>query len=182
MVEALVLILIAVGYGLYKANQSPARRRQTFGRSSPAPSPTKPLELTSEMMQPIDEDIKANDAARIFREFMLKTGILDKDEISDHVQMLRDEMKDHTDALRDDLTSSREELVEYKATLKNLKAELKHAEGEEREDIEAEIEDIEGEIENTNSEIETAKAEVAAYQKDKRAFLIEYVNRQYMNS
>ncbi len=176
----ILLVLVFIGYGYLQSKTKPSKGRMT---SSKKPAETYNVsKLTSDMLQPTDAEVKTNDAVKFFREFMLKTGTLDKDEISDHTQMFREEMREHAEALREDLASSKEDLAEYKETLKELKAGLKHADEEEKEDIEAEIEDTEIEIEDTKSEIEETRAELAAYQKDKRAFLINYVNRQYMRS
>ncbi|ABA90286.1 hypothetical protein Pcar_3051 [Syntrophotalea carbinolica DSM 2380] len=134
--------------------------------------------LKNEMITPVGEPVNTSEAKRIFKQFMKEIGYLEKDELTEHAGYLSEEIKDHEQGLREECLDKKEEIAEAKRLLKELKSNLKKAEGEEKEDIECEIEDIEDDLEDFVKELEQAAEALAKFKKDKREFLIEYINNQ----
>ena len=134
--------------------------------------------LTAEMIKPEDQLITTTEAKRIFKEFMKRIGYLEKDELSLHASYLSDEIKDHQEGLKDECVSKKEEIKYEKASLKKFQAQLKKVTGEDEEDVLFEIECAEDNLKLLSVELEEATEKLANFKKDKRAFLVEYINRQ----
>jgi len=134
--------------------------------------------LKEEMLTPVDEPISTTEAKRIFKQFMKDIGYLEKDELSDHAGYLAEEIKDHEQYLREELSDKKEDVAEAKRQIKELKSSLKKADAAKTEDIQYEIDDLEDELVYSQKELEEAAEALSKFRKDKRAFLVEYINSQ----
>lgn len=143
--------------------------------------------LKPEMLQPTDSKITAADAKRIFKDWMLKIGYLEKGEVGDHVGYLADDMREREQEFKEDIKYAKDNLAEEMKTLKgeiaNLKKKLSTSKDEaERADIEEAIADAEENITSAKDEaaqtISDSERDLAAFKEDKRAFLIKYINDQ----
>ncbi|MFZ6006862.1 MAG: hypothetical protein ACOYU2_04300 [Nitrospirota bacterium] len=156
-----------------------------FGKSEPKEK-IMPV-LKPENLQPADAPISTTEAKRIFREWMLKIGYLDKEEVADHVKYFADEIKEqdenfkiYIDEEKDDIEGS---IDEEKAEIKSLKEELKGCKDpQEKEEILDAIKDCEANIADYKADladrIAALKEKQAAFKADKREFLINYINTQ----
>ena len=134
--------------------------------------------LTVSMITPADQPITTTDAMKIFKQHMLDIGYLEKDELSEHVGYLSDDIKGHGQYLKDEVTNTKEEIQEAKTELANLKKRRATGSDDEKEDIEDGIKLLEGELIIAAMDIEKANNNLAAFKKDKRAFLVDYINAQ----
>lgn len=150
--------------------------------------------LTSEMLQPTDNKIGTTEAKRIYKDWMLKIGYLsnkdklDKMELTDMVSGFADEMKSEEESLKeeaaDEIRQVKDAVADLKEELKALKQELKGCKDPAaRAALESDIADLQQEI-ATPDDGHAIKAITAyeAFKADKRAFLIEAVNRQVHGS
>ena len=132
--------------------------------------------LTARMIAPSDRLITTTDAEAIFKQRMLDIGYLGKDELNEHVAYLSDEIKGHEQYLKDEVTNTKEEIREAKTELANLKKKLTTCSNDKKEEIEDVIKLLEGELVIAAVDIEKATNNLAEFKKDKRAFLVDYIN------
>lgn len=156
-----------------------------FGEKTPAKK-TYPV-LTSGILQPADQPITTVEAKRIFKEWMLKIGYLDKQEVGDHVGYFAEEMRSQEDSLKEDLQIAKETMAEQtqhvKEEIKRIKKELASCKDDEKKaELEDTLSDAEDELEfqatDGKNDIAEAQQRLDGFKADKRAFLIEYVNGQ----
>ncbi len=156
-----------------------------FG-SKPATPKSYPV-LKPEMLHPVDNKITTQEAKRLFREWMLRIGYLDKQEVGDHVGYLADEIRDHEQGLKDDLKEAKERLTEdtkqAKEDCKRIEKELKTCKdavkkAELEEELKEAQEDMELDANGARQDIAEAEASLAAFKEDKREFLVRYINQQ----
>ena len=138
--------------------------------------------LTADMFEPVDKEINTTEAKKLYKQYMKQIGYLEKDELSDHASYLADEIKENEQYLKDDVADKKSEIKDEKDRLKELKGKLKKANEDTKEDIEADIEDCQQDIEYLNNDLEKETAELTKFKKDKRAFLIEYINNETQRS
>lgn len=135
--------------------------------------------LRAEQIEPVDAPITKVLAKKIYRDYMLQTGRLDKDEISEHIEYFVEEMTDHVDELVSDRDDCQERLADEKKELAEAKTTLKLAKDEnDREYWEDEIRSLEEEVQSLEVELAECRASISAFRTDKRAFLVEYINRE----
>ncbi len=134
--------------------------------------------LKEEMLTPVDEPISTTEAKRIFKQFMKDIGYLEKDELADHAGYLADEIKGHEQYLKEEVSDKKEEVAEFKRQIKEQNNSLKNADTAKKEDIQYEIDDLEDELVYSQKELEQATEVLSKFRKDKRAFLVEYINSQ----
>jgi hypothetical protein len=135
--------------------------------------------LTTEMIQPLDKIITATEAKQLYRSFVKQIGFsTDRDDIADGARMLGEMIKDHADTFREEYKDAVDGIKNAKAQLIELRQRLTTCAEAEREDIAWEIEDNESDIVKYEKDIEKLKIEEAAFKRDKRTFLIEYINRE----
>lgn len=103
-----------------------------------APSRSKYRVLTLEMIDSGGKPITSSQAIKLFKNFMVTVGYLDKEEVDEHAAYFAEEMKNEASNLADE--------VEYQKTC-------------------------------SGDQIRVAAA-LKAFKKDKRNFLVSYVNRQ----
>lgn len=139
--------------------------------------------LKPEMIEPVDQPLSTTDAKKIFKAYMREIGYLDKDELSEHAGYLGEEIRDMEQAHREDIRDSKEVIREAKRRIKSFNKKLISCTSEEkREEFEVEIHDAEGEIEWELKQIEKSTKELEDLKKDKRPFLVDYVNSQLSDS
>ena len=139
---------------------------------------TYPL-LTADKIEPVNEPISTADAKKLFKSYMKDIGYLERDELSEHAGYLGEEIKDMEQCHRDDIKDSKDEIKEAKAQIKILKKNLGSCKtGNEKEEIEAELEDLNDEIEMAQEQVDKTTQELAEFKRDKRQFLVEYINNQ----
>ena len=134
--------------------------------------------LTVSMITSADQPITTTDAIMIYVQHMLDIGYLEKDKLSEHVGGLSNEIKRHGQCLKDAIVETKEEIQEAETELANLKKKLATCSSEERKDIEDGIILLEGELVIAAVDIEKATNNLAEFKKDKRAFLVDYINTQ----
>lgn len=142
--------------------------------------------LRADMLQPVDNKITTQEAKRIFKEWMLKIGYLDKQEVGDHVGYFADEMREHEQGLREDVQQAKADLAEeiklVKEDIKGLKAQLKSCKPEEKPGLEAELEDSEKELLELTSkpyeDLVRAEKALEDFKADMRDMLVKYINQQ----
>ena len=134
--------------------------------------------LTVSTITPADQPITTTDAMKIYVQHMLDIGYLAKDKLSEHVGGLSNEIKRHGQSLKDAVTDTKEEIQEAETELANLKKKLATCSAEDRKDIEDGIKLLEGELLIAAVDIEKATNNLVEFNKDKRAFLVDYINTQ----
>ena len=134
--------------------------------------------LTVDMITRDDQPISTTGAKAIFKQRMLDIGYLGKDELNEHVVCLSNEIKGHEQYLKDEVTNTKEEIQEAKNELANLKKKLTTCHDDEKEEIEDGIKLLEGELVIAAVDMEKATNNLAEFKKDKRAFLVDYINTQ----
>ena len=134
--------------------------------------------LTVSTITTANQPITTIDALKIFIEHMLNIGYLDKDELSEHLGYLSDAIKRHEQHLKDEVADTKEEIHEAKTELANLKKKLLTCSDDEKEDVEGGIELLEGELVIAAVDIEKASSALVEFNRDKRAFLVDYINTQ----
>lgn len=160
--------------------------------------------LTPESLEPVDAAINTTQAKKVYREWMWRIGYYtDKEELAYSVGWLAEEIKGETENLRlavdealsnledakEAVAEARTELASVKKRLAGLKKTCQDPEADEISDTEIELDEAQYELEGRADELEDAKREaaearaaLAAFRKDKRKFLVEYVNREVHGS
>lgn len=134
--------------------------------------------LKEEMLTPVDAPISTTDAKRLYKQFMKEIGFLEKDELSDSVSYLAEEIKDTEQYLREECADKKEEIADAKRQLKEFNERIKTADATERDDIEDEIRELKDDLEYYQTELEEAAEALAKFRTDKRTFLVDYINRE----
>lgn len=134
--------------------------------------------LTVSMIAPANQPITTTDAETIFKQHMLDIGYLEKDELNEHVGYLSDVIKGHEQHLKDEIADTKEEIQEAKTELANLKKKLATCSEDEKEDTEDGIELLVGELGIAAEDLEKHTNKLAEFKKDKREFLVDYINTQ----
>lgn len=162
---------------------------QDFLLGSVSKAKTYPV-LRADMLQPVDKLITTKEAKRIFKEWMLQIGCLDKQEVGDHVGYFADEMREHEQSLKEEVQCAKADLAEeikiVKESIKDSKTQLKACRNsDEKLEIETELKDLELELTALTSEpchdLVKAEKTLAAFKNDKRDFLVSYINQQVHN-
>lgn len=130
-------------------------------------------------METIDSDgkpVSTATAIKLYKEFMLAIGYLEKDELAHHAEYFSDAIKEQLASLTEE---AKGDVSEIKERLKDAKERLKGAliTGQ-KEEINEEIESLQDDLNFEMQDLKDRKAELAAFKLDKRSFLIEYVNQE----
>lgn len=151
-----------------------------FGKKEP------PI-LRAGMLEPVDALISTAEAKRIFKEWMLKIGHLDRQEVGDHVGYFADAIKDHEEYLKmesdheKDIT--KEEIPEEKEYLKEAKRDLsKCKDDSQRAELQSDVSACEETIERHTAQLADHGKPLNDFKKDKREFLVSYINDQVHGS
>ena len=139
--------------------------------------------LKNEMITPIDHPITTTEAKKLYKSYMKDIGFLEKDELSENAAYFGEEIRDMEQTYKEDIKESKETIKEAKVTIKEIKQQLKSCDSEElKVDLQDQLENLQDEIDWEVEQIEKLEMELNEFKKDKRAFLIEYVNNQISNS
>lgn len=143
--------------------------------------------ITPETFAPLGVPISTTDAKRLYREVMVAIGYLDKGDTKRHVEYLAEAMKDRESDLRlalDDQKAYLQDTInDNKEQVRDLKKDLRAAKtDDERGVVTLEINDLESQILKYQGAIETERAALESFKKDKRSFLVDYVNRELHGS
>ncbi|WP_294346927.1 hypothetical protein [Prosthecochloris sp.] len=138
--------------------------------------------LTSGMIEPTDALLTATDAKKAYKSFMVQIGYLDKSdklEISSYVGYFAEAMKAYENGSKNECNECKKSISDHKKEIKRLENKAKIVKEEwEQEEIKAEIELVKEEIEMYTKDLKKFNAEFEAFKRDKRNFLIEYVNNE----
>ena len=119
--------------------------------------------LTADRFPPEPIDLTA--AKKIYRTYMLSTGLYDKEDASEGARMFGEEVKEEIRMLKDEISEHKNNITEIRSKLKN-------------EMDPDEIESMNDEMKDYESEVERASRELAQLNADKKHFLIDYINRE----
>lgn len=181
MGEFIAVVLVgALIYLIWRGYTGQDKVGDSGGKSDGAKYP----EMTMEMIDSDGKPINTATAVKLFKEFMLKVGYLDKSELAEHAEDFAREIKEHGSALTEDLAHEKEraqaDIADIKSNIFGLKKQMAaSSDPAQREEFAVEIADLQDELKSTGQEdIKYAQAEHAAFKADKRAFLVSYVNQQ----
>lgn len=147
----------------------------------------EPLILRPEMLQPVDNKISTTEAKRIFKEWMLKIGHFDKQEVGDHVGYLAEAIKDHEECLKmeadHEKDQTKELIAEEEEYLKDAKHELAKCKDEtQKAELQSDVDVSEQEIARLTKCLANHNKVLDDFKKDKRDFLVSYINDQVHGS
>ena len=135
--------------------------------------------LTSDMIPPLDKPVSTTRAVQVYKKFMLKVGYLDKSDISDFVRSLKEAMAEREEDLKFEIKNAKEQVAEAKAEVKSLKKQLsKCKDDDDREYAKEELDSATVELGEEVTSYEKFVAELTLFKKDKREFLINYINSE----
>ena len=123
------------------------------------------------------------DAKKIFRQFMLQTNFLAKEEIADHTRWFVEELREHEAFLKEELGRVRDDfgpcIEDTNVDIQDLQRDLrKETDPVARAELQAELEDAKRELVEQSQFVKKVEEEYRALKDDKRAFLVDYINRQ----
>ncbi len=161
----IIIAVAVVGFVAFILLHNPdndARRRENI----------KPL--TTDEFSP--DPINLTAAKKIYRQYILSTGLYDKEDVAEGARMLGEEIKCELDMLKDEITEQKNNIRETQAQIKTIKAEQKTTSDET--DAQEEIEELKGEIADYKEDLELASKQYTALKADKKTFLIDYINKE----
>lgn len=135
--------------------------------------------MTPDMMRPVDKPISRNRAVQIYKKYMLGIGYLEKGDISDYVRSLKEDMVEWEEELKYEIKNAKEQVADAQAKVKRLKKQLKKCkDDDDREYVQEELDTGAAELFEETAAYEKFVAELAQFKKDKRAFLLNYINSE----
>lgn len=139
-------------------------------------------DLKPEHIKPLDAKLSTADAKKVFRQFMLHTNFLAKEEIADYTRWFVDELREHEAFLKEELARIRDDsgrcAEDSEVDIQDLQRELRQeTDPAARAEIQAELEDAERELVEHSQCVKKAEEEYRTLKEDKRAFLVNYINR-----
>jgi hypothetical protein len=139
--------------------------------------------IAEEMITPVDEPIKTRNAIKVYKKHMLAIGYLEKTELSDFVGNFQEEMQEHEQHLKDEVTWAKETLAEVKAEAKSETRRLKKLlskskDEDEKNDLDHDMESTENDVASAAGDLERLSGELLGFKKDKRRFLVNYINTE----
>ena len=141
----------------------------------PKPRPKSFPVMTMDMIDSKGEPITKVQAVKLFKQYMLAVGYLDKDELTEHAGYFADEMTQHEEYLAQDIG----ELDSLNQQLKALRGQRKgETDADTKADLDEEIAQLKEDIVAEENSGKPARDALDAFKKDKRQFLIDYVNQQ----
>ncbi len=143
----------------------------------------RPPPLRPEQIEPRDAKLSTVDAKRVFRQYMLATKCLDKEEIGDHVGYFAEELKSQEQFLKEELARAKEDfgpdIGEAKSEIRKIERDIaKSTDSVIKAELEAELTDAKNELVEQSKYLEQAEREYREFKEDKRAFLVAYINQQ----
>ena len=132
-VVLLAIVCTLIVFNGLKSRRAPATQSGEAARVGDKPAgvrakPNYPL-LTMEMIETGGRQVTAPMAVRLYKEYMLKVGYLDPQEINDHGEYFLEDMREHAESLREDVAHEIESfaplLLEFKEGISDLNKQLK---------------------------------------------------------
>lgn len=141
---------------------------------------TPPM-LTLDMIDPPGERIDANKAVKLFKLYMLTTKAMDAETLRHEANSFAANLHAQEDHLRAAVAraqASRDlSVMGLKFRIKELREQKKGTKNhEEKQDLQRKIFDLEDHLTQSDDELLEAKAELRGYRRDKRFFLVDYIN------
>ena len=134
--------------------------------------------LTPDMIKPIDEPIDTISAKKIYRSYMSQIDYCDKSELSENVKYFALEIKQETEFLKEEIYEKKDEIKDLKEQIKSLKSKIKLQNIEEKEETVDSIFDIQEDVEYLHEELDSINKKYNLFKKDKRNFLVKYINKE----
>lgn len=135
--------------------------------------------MTPEMITPLDKPISVSRSAQIYKKYMLRVGYLEKEDISDYVRSLKEDMAEHGEELKFEVKSHKEQVAEAKAEVKSAKKKLsKSKDDDDREYAQEELDEAMKELDDETAAYEKFLNQFTTFKKDKREFLLDYINSE----
>ncbi len=133
--------------------------------------------MTLGMITPLDKPISTARAVQIYKKYMLKVGYMGKSDVSDYVRSLKEDMDEREEELKYETKYAKEQITEAKSEVKSAKKQLsKCKDDDDREYAQEELDTATVELEEEVARYEGFVAELALFKKDKRDFLLNYIN------
>jgi hypothetical protein len=139
--------------------------------------------ITEDMITPVGKPLGMRRAVSIYSKHMLAIGYLEKSEVSDFAASLKEEIAEQGEFLKEEVRAAKEALAEAKAEagpeikrIKKLRAKSRDA--DEKADYLQELAEVEEEIASAQRDLAVAVDELSRFKKDKRRFLINYINSE----
>jgi len=139
------------------------------------------------MLEPEDAPISTADAKAIYKNWMLRIGRLDKQEVGLHVGYFAEAMQEHEEELKGQALDAKQSLSfdteEYRAAVKAAKQALSRCKDESKiPELQTELQEAEEFLARSaqpgEALIKTVQEHIKAFKADKRAFLVEYINNE----
>ncbi|MDB4431204.1 hypothetical protein N9137_02320 [Pseudomonadales bacterium] len=138
--------------------------------------------LENEMITPLDVEIPTTQAKKIYRAHMQAIEVFEKDEISDRVYDFAEEIKSKEEEYRDDIQECKNEIKGIKSEISDLKKHIKSAISEEEKgELLEELEGSKSNLVGANEDLHIEQKRYQKFRKDKRYFLINYINEEIRN-
>jgi len=148
----------------------------TANTPAPPPRPKSFPRMTMAMIDSKGEPITKAQAVKLYKEYMLAVGFLDKDELTYHADDFAEEITRHQEELEHEAEN---DLASLQEQLKDLETQRKgETDAETKEFLKEEIASVKDDIKHEKTTNQPAVDALAAFKKDKRQFLIDYVNHE----
>ena len=135
--------------------------------------------MTSKMITPLGKSVSTSRAVQVYKKYMLRVGYLEKEDISDFVRSLKEDMAEREEDLKNEIKSAKEQVAETKAEVKSLKKHLsKCKDDDDREYVQEELDIAAAELLGDTTAYEQLATELTLFKKDKREFLLGYINSE----
>ena len=134
--------------------------------------------LTPDMIKPINEPLDTVSAKKIYRSYMSQINYCVKDELSESVKYFALEIKQETEFLKEEIFEKKDEIKELNEQIKSLKSKVKLQNIEEKEETVDAIFDMQEDIEYLLEELDSINKKYKYFKKDKRNFLVKYINKE----
>ena len=138
--------------------------------------------LKNEMITPLDVEIPTIQAKKIYRAHMQAIELFEKDEIADRVYDFAEEIKSKEEEYRDDIQECKNEIKSINSEISDLKKHIKSSiSDEEKGELLEELEGSKSNLVGANEDLHIEQKRYQKFRKDKRYFLINYVNDEIRN-
>ncbi len=135
--------------------------------------------LSADQITPVDKPISARRAVEVYREYMLKTGYLDKSDLPDFTRSFKEAMKEREEELKNEVKLLKYQVADAKAEVKQCKKALaKCRDDDDREYAQQDLAEAEAELAEEQNNFEKYSRQLEQFKKDKREFLLECITSE----
>lgn len=139
--------------------------------------------LTESTIHPPEKLLSTKDAVKIYKRHMLAIGYLEKAELGDFVRSLQEEIYEHEQQLKEEVVWAKETLAEVKAEVKSEAKRIKKLlatsdEDDESESLRQDLNSGRKEVDVAADDLKGHLEALANFKKDKRSFLVNYINTE----